>query len=61
MQVLGVNLRFPPLSRMLYGSMLEASSREVKLEDTHPGAFKALVRYMYSGTVDELDVQVSKF
>jgi len=36
---------------MLYGEMIEAGQNEITLQDTHFGAFKAILSYIYTGTV----------
>lgn len=43
---------------LLYGSMKEARETEIVLEDTTVEAFQALLKYMYSGAVSVLEVQV---
>lgn len=39
--------------------MKEAGSSEVRLEDTSALAFEYLLQYMYSGSVRNLDLQVT--
>ena len=43
---------------LLFGSMKEARSDEITLEDTPLEAFHVLLNYMYSGSVRTLDMQV---
>ena len=43
---------------LLFGSMKEAHSDEIVLEDTPLEAFRVLLHYMYSGSVKTLDMQV---
>lgn len=43
---------------LLFGSMKEAHSDEITLEDTPLEAFHVLLKYMYSGSVKTLDMQV---
>ena len=43
---------------LLFGSMKEARSDEIVLEDTPLEAFRVLLHYMYSGSVKTLDMQV---
>ena len=43
---------------LLFGSMKEARSDEITLEDTPLEAFHVLLNYMYSGSVKILDMQV---
>lgn len=44
---------------LLFGSMKEAQSDEVTLEDTPVEAFRVLLSYMYSGVVKTLELLVS--
>ena len=39
----------------LFGSMREASSRRIEVEDMEPAAFGALLGFVYTDTVPELD------
>ena len=43
---------------LLFGSMKEARSDEITLEDTPLEAFHALLNYKYSGSVKTLDMEV---
>lgn len=43
---------------LLFGSMKEARSDEITLEDTPLEAFRLLITYMYSGTVKTVDMEV---
>ena len=46
---------------LLFGSMKEAQSKEITLEDTSLEAFRVLLSYMYSGIVKSLDLLVSLY
>lgn len=46
--------------RLLFGSMKESKCSEIKLQDTPSEAFQLLLRYMYSGSVECTDLQVTK-
>lgn len=43
---------------LLFGSMKEARSDEITLEDTPLEAFRALLKYMYCGLISTLDMEV---
>ncbi len=49
---------FSFLLSLLFGSMMESKSSTIKLEDTPLKAFKLLLGYMYSGSLESTDQQV---
>lgn len=50
--------RSPVLMAKFFGHMREASSRVVVVEDMEPAAFKAMLHFIYTDTVPELDQEL---
>eukprot|EP00931_Biecheleriopsis_adriatica_P105272 TRINITY_DN79835_c0_g1_i1.p1 TRINITY_DN79835_c0_g1~~TRINITY_DN79835_c0_g1_i1.p1 ORF type:complete len:525 (+),score=87.31 TRINITY_DN79835_c0_g1_i1:42-1577(+) len=47
--------------RQLFGSLREARSKEVSIEDTHPQAFKALLKFLYTDDLDEVATIIREY
>jgi speckle-type POZ protein len=52
--------RSPIFMAEFFGNMMERSSQCVEIQDMHPTVFKAMLHYIYTDTVPELDNNDSK-